>query len=666
MHPMRTTSRAGRAASDATGASGELDELDDLVPRRLVLSYRLARHGRTPGDVDPVNPVGDGDLTLAAGAVRAVHCDVRAGEHQLGNDDLEVMYAWDGEVLVVRVEPHAPLVLDSMSVAFPHAFAPDERVLMNGYQSWTDTCELAPDARMRGLRGVPDGIVRRYALDGGGDYRFVAYSNARGELHGFTYATLRRAGRVTLLGSLDESDGFTLVKADAAAGRVWVERETPLRALPAGEAVCVCRLAVTHGDAADAAATGEGGAPDGAPDGGAAASQTTPDAAAAATARAYRRWFELMGTRAREARPLVGYMSWYRHYAAIDEQTLLHDLDGTARVLDEMGGLLEGLGATFQIDDGYAKVGDWLTPDPAAFPRGMAPLAAAARARGLVPGIWVAPFVCERASRLAAEHPDWLLRDEVGDPVTTGCQWSGGLALDTRVPAVRDYVTHVLRVMTGRDGDGWGFSLLKCDFLYGACMLPHDGMNRGQLMADALGLIRDAVGDDVAILACGVPLGSAFGRVEYCRVGCDVGLDWDDKPHMRLLHRERTSTRLSLADTIARAPLDGRAFGNDPDVIFVRDDVKLTRQQRVRLARADARLGSVLLTSDDMGAWSAAQRDEYRGYLATFGARARAAGHAHAHEHAHEHEGEHAHGCACGHAHAHEGDHEPDAGRGEL
>ena len=164
----------------------------------------------------------------------------------------------------------------------------------------------------------------------------------------------------------------------------------------------------------------------------------------------------------------------------------------------------------------------------------------------------------------------------------------------------------------------WGFGLLKMDFLYAACMVPHDGLNRGQLMADAIDLLRMGAGDDCLILGCGVPLGSAFGKFDFCRIGCDVGLDWNDFPYMWVLHRERVSTRNSLANTYGRAPLDGRAFGNDPDVFFLRKDVRLSQDQRDGLLFADADLGSVLLTSDDMGAWDDAQLGRYRQALKLF------------------------------------------------
>ena len=91
-----------------------------------------------------------------------------------------------------------------------------------------------------------------------------------------------------------------------------------------------------------------------------------------------------------------------------------------------------------------------------------------------------------------------------------------------------------------------------------------------------------------------------------------MGLDWDDAVHMRLLHRERVSTKNSLANTYGRAPLDGRAFGNDPDVFFLRDGMKLADMHRYELLFANADMGSVLLTSDDMGQWSPDKFDLYR------------------------------------------------------
>ncbi len=507
----------------------------------------------------------------AAGELREVEFDALA---PCGGGVLGFSISFDGEVLEASVTPSETLAVEFVQVKLRHAFAGDELVLMNGYQSWTDTREMPAWERMKGLRGVPESAIRRWALAGGGDYAFVHYTGRRGEQHGFTYATFRRGEGMVLVGSLDESHGFTFIHADANVGEVDLETEPPLRPLAAGERVVLGRYAICRGTCDEC----------------------------------YDRFFELSSIQARPVKPLVGYTSWYRHYGDITEDKLMDDLtDIDTKGTPIVASIGKWAHRLFQIDDGYCKVGDWLDVNERDFPQGLGPLTGRIRDRGFMPGLWVAPFVCERESRLFEEHQDWLLRDEAGNPVPTGSQWSGGFVLDTLNVDVRSYVLEVLQAMTGE----WGFDLLKADFLYAACMMPHGGMNRGELMADAMRLLRTGAGDDTLILGCGVPLGSAFGVVDYCRIGCDVGLDWDDAPYMRGLHRERVSTRLSLRNTRFRAPLDGRAFGNDPDVFFLRDDVALTEAQRDELLFANAHLGSVLLTSDDKDQWTRAMRKRY-------------------------------------------------------
>jgi alpha-galactosidase len=233
---------------------------------------------------------------------------------------------------------------------------------------------------------------------------------------------------------------------------------------------------------------------------------------------------------------------------------------------------------------------------------------------GLLPGLWMAPFVCEMDSALYREHPSWLLRDQDGELVVAGSNWSGYYPLDTLNPEVREHVTQSLGMATRE----WGYRMLKLDFLFAACMVPHGGLNRGQLMADALQLLRDSVDEGVSFDLCGVPISVALGYGEYCRIGSDVGLDWDDVPHMRLLHRERVSTKRSLHNTQGRAHLDRRAWRNDPDVFFLRRDVKLSERQRADLIGADAALGGMFLTSDDVGAWDERQRLSFERALTVF------------------------------------------------
>lgn len=486
-------------------------------------------------------------------------------------------------------QPRECVTVVSVEAVLEFDLAGCDALYLNGYNSWTDSVERPARAATPTMGPIAAAGVAATTFDGPGDYRFFPQDGRPGHQHGWGYGYLRFGGaaggdegRVQLVGSLDEELGQTALVEDHRAGTLTLSKEPPARVLEAGgrrELMAFCLVEGVLGECVDA-------------------------------------WLGESGVVRRPAPALVGYSSWYRHYTDISEKDLLHDLLGVSRALG--GRDLGAARATFQVDDGYTKVGDWLVPDAQKFPHGLAPVAAEIRARGLLPGVWMAPFVCERESHLFSEHPDWLLRDAVGQPVATGGHWSGGVALDTQVPAVRDYV----RASLGAATREWGFDLLKLDFLYAACMVPHAGLNRGELMADALDLVRDSVPEGTLVDLCGVPVANALGRGEYCRVGCDVGLDWDDVPWMRLMHRERVSTKNSLANTRGRAHLDGRAWRNDPDVFFLRPDVRLTAAQRQELLDADATLGGVFFTSDDMDEWDEGQRAAYDRALAKFVARA--------------------------------------------
>ena len=478
----------------------------------------------------------------------------------------------------VRVTPTDALTLVSIKAFMKANIRQMEAVYLNGYQSWTDSKEHPPFDTMIGLTNVPKPIVDKYTLDGPGDYRFTQYRVGLGEMHGFGYGYLKSDGEVAFVASLAEDTGFTTIRSSMLRGEISLEKEPPARELEAGETFEVMSFIVRCGELGDCI-----------------------DA-----------WFAHAGIVRREAPRIVGYSSWYRHYGDIDEEKLLHDLEGCESVLgaSDLGDCL----GVFQIDDGWCAVGDWTRIREDRFPSGMAALADRIRACGLTPGLWLAPFMCERDSLIYEEHPEWRVNNEDGTPYEANMNWSGAAALDVLNPEFREYVREFLGTATRE----WGFKLLKLDFLFAASVIPHGGFNRGELMANALELIRESVGEDTLLDLCGVPMVSAFGRCEYCRIGCDVGLNWDDEPKMRLLHRERISTKWSLVNTVGRAHLNGRAFWCDPDVYFLRNDVDLTPERKRQLLAADVMCGGALLTSDDMGAWDAEQLAEFKDALAIF------------------------------------------------
>lgn len=451
-------------------------------------------------------------------------------------------------IISARIDSVTPIKLLRLSAEFGYDFKSISRIFLNGYQTWTESFEHTPAGKMRGIDHIPKPLQDKYVFSAYGDYGFTRYSTKRGAMHGFTYGYIRNYDSYDFIGSLNEDSGFTVIRTDCSEGKVMAFKEC--KDLEIESEYEGLRLYIGKGS--------EDGVFD--------------------------KWFSLMGIKALTAPNITGYTSWYRHYQDINEEKLGADLEA-----------LNG-GDIFQIDDGWqTAVGDWLSVDKQKFPEGMKVIADRIREKGYIPGIWMAPFVCEKDSVMFAEHPDWLLKDENGQPVKAGSNWSGQYALDTENEEFREH----LRLVFDTAVNEWGYGLLKLDFLYAACILPRKNKTRGQLMAEAMEFLREISGDAM-ILGCGVPLASAFGRVEYCRIGTDVSLDWDDKPYMRLMHRERVSTRNTVMDSVFRRQLNGRAFGNDPDVYMLRDtENTMTEAQRRCLAEINALTGKVLFTSDN-------------------------------------------------------------------
>ena len=441
---------------------------------------------------------------------------------------------------------------------------PSDRIFCNGFQSWTDSRSFLPGESMAKLRMI--GRVLR--LHRFGDAHFYPYDGRPGRLHGHTYTFVSRdKENISLVGSVSESRGYTLFVFDAAKERICIEKDCRGMQFQGG-----CRifdLLLLSG-----------------PPG-----------------QVFDRYFGLMDRACQPGSPRSGWTSWYLHYTKISERVILDNLSAMSSRHIPLD--------IFQIDDGFQQaVGDWLAIKPA-FPRGMAPVAGAIRDAGYSAGLWLAPFVCEKRSELFARHPEWLLCGDDGQPVPAGWNpaWSGTFyALDLYNTAFRQYLEDVFLTVLDR----WGFDMVKLDFLYAAAMVPRGGKSRGEVMADAMGFLRRCVGERL-LLGCGVPLGAAFGQTDYCRIGADVAPVWEDWRLKFLRYRERVSTINSLTSTMGRCHLDGRAFGNDPDVFVLRShDNRLTPDQRHTLFLLNNLFGSLVFTSDDISRYDDRQMTQLR------------------------------------------------------
>ena len=444
---------------------------------------------------------------------------------------------------------------------------PSEGMFFNGYQTWTISREYNRYDKMRGLNGMPDGVIKRYSLDGYSDYHFTGYPDKKGIFHGFSYCYFRDGERYKFFGSLDERPGYTIFGYSVKKSRLKLIRDAS-GYVPVGDfhAFDLFYMEGTEEEVFDG-------------------------------------WFRELGIKPLDCPKLLGYSSWYNRYERIDEASIGEDLRGCQRILRT--------GDLFQVDDGWEpKVGDWEEADSKKFPMGMKALSDEIHNEGYMAGLWLAPLCLAKGSKTLKEHPDWVIRDPDGVPFSCGGNWGGFYGLDIDIPECRDYVERSIR----RAVSEWGFDLLKLDFLYAGATFGNRNETRAGRMIRIMELIREWAGE-ARILACGVPLMPCFGRVEYARIGCDVGLSWADRPFLRQTHRERVSTKNSLISTISRRHLNGRVFGNDPDVFFLRtENLELTEDQKHILASVNAVMGTVFLTSDDPMTYTAEQIEKYDYY----------------------------------------------------
>ncbi len=293
-----------------------------------------------------------------------------------------------------------------------------------------------------------------------------------------------------------------------------------------------------------------------------------------------------------------GWCSWYYYYTKVSEKIIYENLNYLANKRKYFD--------IFQLDDGYqTAVGDWLSINNK-FPGGLAPIARKIRTMGMVPGVWLAPFIASRKSILYQNHPDWFLHDTDGKPVFAGWNPNWDIfgyfyALDTTHPEFQEYIKNVINAMVHE----WGFGYLKLDFVYAAslCGKAYDmSLTSAQRLKLGYTLIRDVAGDKVFILGCGAPLSASIGHVDGMRIGPDVAPYWMAKYRYNITRDPHAlCTKFAIRSIVNRSQMHRFLWLNDPDCIMLRQtDTKLTPEERMTLINAVIITGGMYFISDNL------------------------------------------------------------------
>lgn len=297
-------------------------------------------------------------------------------------------------------------------------------------------------------------------------------------------------------------------------------------------------------------------------------------------------------------KPAWGWCSWYLHGVDIDEEKILIQANWIATRRQHFRLPLEYI----LIDDGWTLWGDWLSPDRHKFPHGLSSTVTKIKKLDLKTGVWLAPFLVDPKSKLATDHPDWLVREKngrlfEGQKLTLWDRYlpHGKWLLDIRQSAVQKYLIGSIRYLV----EDCHFDLLKLDFLYAL----HFDTRLSHTEADLF--LRNYLAEikktypHVYTIACGCPLLPAVGVVDSMRIGPDTLVI---SPLLRFLARPPFSrwylSRVVLP-TVSQRLWTKKIWHVDPDVFMCRKSLGYTSAQLVKFRKIiTAGRGNIFLGDD--------------------------------------------------------------------
>jgi len=463
----------------------------------------------------------------------------------------------NNKIFKLTITPVNKIKIDKICILCSYNFEKKDKIFLNGYQSWTETREVPINKKIPGLRKSLKPFLNIYKVKNFGDYFFKKYTGRTGRFHGYTYTYIKNINNnINFIGSLSEKEGFTIFNYNTKKNQITITKDCKLLIIDKPfKAFDLIFINNTENDT-------------------------------------FKLYFNKLNLKAINKHPSAGWTSWYNYYTDISEKIIMENLNSFKDKKIPID--------VFQIDDGYQKsVGDWLEIKNN-FPNGMKYISDQIKKSGYKAGIWIAPFICQKKSSIFNNHNDWILKDKQNKPVIAGYSkgyWNDCFyTMDFYNNDFKKYLKEVLNTIFNK----WGFDLIKVDFIYALGLYDISNKSRSEIFFEAVDFIR-SITKNKMILGCGTPLAPAFGKFDYCRIGSDIALTWENNLYKWINYRERVSSINSILNTIHRRHLNNYAFLNDPDVYNLRNENNnLTNNQKYTLFLLNQIFANLIFTSDNI------------------------------------------------------------------
>ncbi len=180
-----------------------------------------------------------------------------------------------------------------------------------------------------------------------------------------------------------------------------------------------------------------------------------------------------------------------------------------------------------QVDGGFCMhLSEWSQPRPS-FSDGIKSLSKKINSMGLKFGLWLAPYIQNKETKVVKEHPEWLLLDKNRNILELPNSNVGPSCLiDYSLDEPLEWLRKLVRMFV----DEWNVEWIKLDgpnyALYRPGMLRNNSMTMTEMLIRSFEVIREEAGPNVLVEGEGM-MGLALGKVDMHRVQTDNHPKWN-------------------------------------------------------------------------------------------------------------------------------------------